>query len=212
MKIFNLVRKLYPESTGDFIGRLRLADYGALLSFFQPAQIFTELKHGSEAAGVRMYESIASGVVTDSPLLQVASFKVGLGFYNMQNNKRAIDTFKRFCRSDGKAVQDDTRYLLARPCSRRSDTCTGRAVSSNVIQFYTENKALISEDTWPRSGITWAGPPEAEPAAGSGPASGSQRRADRHGGREAVCSGPAYYQAGRYDRPEDRGQAAKRLP
>ncbi|MDR1870346.1 MAG: tetratricopeptide repeat protein [Deltaproteobacteria bacterium] len=73
---FNVAKDLYPDRDGGLVSQIRLADMGAIQTFFSPDQVFDALERGSNQATVKMYDKIISQA-SESPLLQLAYLKIG---------------------------------------------------------------------------------------------------------------------------------------
>jgi TolA-binding protein len=90
MKMYSLTRQRYPGTTGAVISQMRLADYGSLRGIFQPGNVFIQLEDGSESATLQMYKEVVESK-KDSPLVQLAMFKIGLAYMGQGEYGKAID-------------------------------------------------------------------------------------------------------------------------
>ena len=73
---YGVAKRRFPDSDGGLISQVRLADMGALHSFFSQDKVFDALERGSRQATVEMYKKIAD-TGSASPLLQLAQLKIG---------------------------------------------------------------------------------------------------------------------------------------
>ena len=87
--VYGAVRRNYPLDEGGLISQVRLADMGALHSFFSQEKVFEALERGSRQATVEMYKIIAASGF-DSPLMQLAKFKIGTALAQDGETKEAI--------------------------------------------------------------------------------------------------------------------------
>lgn len=76
MAIYGAARRNFPNSDGGLISQVRLADMGALHSFFNQDNVFNALERGSRQATVEMYKKIVESD-SASPLMQLAQLKIG---------------------------------------------------------------------------------------------------------------------------------------
>ncbi|MDR0881135.1 MAG: tetratricopeptide repeat protein [Candidatus Adiutrix sp.] len=76
MAIYGAAQHNYPTGDGGLVSQMRLADMGALHSFFSQDKVFDALERGSRQATVAMYKKIAEAGA-NSPLLQLAQLKIG---------------------------------------------------------------------------------------------------------------------------------------
>ena len=89
MAIYGAAKRRFPDGDGGLISQVRLADMGALHSFFTQDKVFDALERGSRQATVEMYKKI---VETDSasPLMQLAQLKIGTALAEDGENSEAI--------------------------------------------------------------------------------------------------------------------------
>jgi TolA-binding protein len=86
---FRLAKALFPDRDGGLVSQIRLADMGALSSFFQGDQVFDALERGARQATVKMYDQIITAA-SQSPLLQLAYLKIGQAQAADGENSEAI--------------------------------------------------------------------------------------------------------------------------
>ena len=144
-KIYRLVRDLYPDSTGAMISQIRLIEYGALTAAFKPETVFLELRDGVREATLRMYEKIVA-TQRDSPLVQLAMFKIGLAAYWQRDYKRALNVFKEALNKypESSMVQD-MRFIMSKTILAQTTNMYERKKYLDVLSLYLEHVPYISE-------------------------------------------------------------------
>jgi TolA-binding protein len=111
---FKLAKDLFPDRDGGLVSQIRLADMGALSSFFQGDQVFDALERGARQATVRMYDRIISQA-SPSPLLQLAYLKIGQAQAADGENSEAIRWLRELVSNYPKGVLvDEARPILSR--------------------------------------------------------------------------------------------------
>lgn len=149
IKIYVLTRKLYPKSVGALISQLRLADYGALRSMALKGSLFKELEDGTEAATIKMYKKIVESK-QDSPLIQVAMFKMGMVYYKQENYSQAIDLFTKILGKypQGGMIQD-VGHILSKAILNEIKILYLERQYLNLLSFYSAHQSQVDEPTWP---------------------------------------------------------------
>ncbi len=148
--IFRLTPEKYPDSVGALISRLRLAEYGALDYFFEAGSLFPVVKNGTPAADAAMYESIVKATTMDSPLLQVAYFKLGMAYFNQDNFTEAIGTFKKLLEMQPEGdMLDDARYVVSKAVLAEIKARYLEKRYLDLLDLYGNEKDLITELDWP---------------------------------------------------------------
>ena len=144
-KIYRLVRDLYPDSTGAMISQIRLVEYGALTDAFKPETVFLELKEGVREATLKMYEKVVA-TQKDSPLVQLAMFKIGLAAYWQRDYKRALNVFKEALNKypESSMVQD-MRFIMSKTILAQTTNMYERKKYLDVLSLYLEHVPYISE-------------------------------------------------------------------
>ncbi len=144
-KIYRLVRDLYPDSTGAMISQIRLVEYGALTDAFKPETIFLELREGVREATLKMYEKIVA-TQKDSPLIQLAMFKIGLAAYWQRDYKRALNVFKEALNKypTGPIVQD-MQFIMSKTVLAQTTNMYERKKYLEVLSLYFEHISYISD-------------------------------------------------------------------
>ncbi len=93
MAIYGAAKKRFPDGDGGLISQVRLAEMGALHSFFTQERVFDILERGSRDATVRMYKEIVD-TGSSSPLIQLAQLKIGSALAEEGENGEAIKWLK----------------------------------------------------------------------------------------------------------------------
>ena len=93
ISIYSIARKRFPDADGGVVSQMRLADMGALNSFFDKEGAFNALEYGSRNATMTMYKSIVN-TGSQSPLLQLAYFKIGQAAAEDGETQEAIKWLK----------------------------------------------------------------------------------------------------------------------
>jgi TolA-binding protein len=89
MAIYGAAKRRFPDGDGGLISQVRLADMGALHSFFTQDKVFDSLERGARQATVEMYQGIVD-TASSSPLLQLAYLKIGLALAEDGETSEAI--------------------------------------------------------------------------------------------------------------------------
>lgn len=149
IKIYVLTRKLYPKSVGALISQLRLADYGALRSMALKGSLFNELEDGTEAATIKMYKKIVESK-QDSPLIQVAMFKMGMVYYKQENYAQAIDLFtKILAKYPQGGMIGDVGHILGKTILNEIKILYLEGQYLNLLSFYSAHQNQVDEAAWP---------------------------------------------------------------
>ncbi|MDR2945267.1 MAG: hypothetical protein LBV79_00765, partial [Candidatus Adiutrix sp.] len=90
MAIYGVAKRRYPAGDGGLISQVRLADMGALHSFFTQEKVFDALELGSRQATVEMYKTIVQEAGTATPLSQLAQLKIGTALAEEGANSEAV--------------------------------------------------------------------------------------------------------------------------
>jgi len=151
IKAYALTRKLYPESQGALISELRLADYGAVRSFFEPESLLLDMEDGVEATTLQMYEKIVENhAKQDSPLIELAKFKIGLSYYNQGNYSQTIEIMKEILLKQLQGdINEETRALLNRALLEQIQGLWRQGKDKEIISLYEANHSWINDLTWP---------------------------------------------------------------
>jgi TolA-binding protein len=114
ISFFKLAKELYPDRDGGLVSQIRLADLGALSSFFRGDQVFDALERGARQATVKMYDQIISSA-SPSPLLQLAYLKIGQAQAADGENSEAIRWLRELVSKYPKGVLvDEAKPILSR--------------------------------------------------------------------------------------------------
>ena len=89
MAFYGAAQRRFPNGDGGMISQVRLADMGALHSFFSQDRVFDALERGSRQATVEMYKKIVDSAST-SPLVQLAQLKIGVALSEDGENSEAV--------------------------------------------------------------------------------------------------------------------------
>jgi len=151
IKVYELTKKVYPGSQGALISELRLADFGAVRSFFEPDSVFLDMEGGVEAATARMYEKIVENYAKqDSPLIELARFKIGLSGYNQGDYPQSIEIFKEILAKQGQGdLVEETKVLLNRALLEQVRVLWLQKKPKELISLYETNQSWINDLTWP---------------------------------------------------------------
>jgi len=144
-KIYRITRDQYPDSTGSMISQLRLAEYGALRDTFEPETIFIELEEGAREATLRMYQKIVA-TQKESPLIQLAMFKIGLAAYWQKDYEKALTTFKDTLEKyPAGSIIPDVRIVMSKAILAEIINLYRQEKHLNLLSYYFENQQYISE-------------------------------------------------------------------
>ncbi|MDR3152788.1 MAG: tetratricopeptide repeat protein [Deltaproteobacteria bacterium] len=114
ISFYKLAKDLFPDRDGGLVAQIRLADMGALSTFFKGDQVFDALERGARQATVRMYDQIISSA-SPSPLLQLAYLKVGQALAAEGDNSEAIKWLRELVTKYPKGILvDEARPILSR--------------------------------------------------------------------------------------------------
>jgi len=151
IKAYKLAKKLYPGSQGALISELRLADFGAVRSFFEDEAVFLDMADGEEGTTVRMYEKIVENYAKqDSPLIELAKFKIGLSYYKQGNYPHTIEIMKEILLKQLHGdIIEETRALLNRALLEQIQGLRLQKKNRELISLYEANQAWINDFTWP---------------------------------------------------------------
>ena len=155
-EVYRMTRALYPDSTGAVIGRLRLAEYGALRENFEAGKIFAELEEGVHRVSAKVYQQIAKSE-KDSPLLQLALFKVGAALYWDREYPEALTVFKDALAKNPKGdIVPDVRLMMGRTVAAEMQSLYLQKRYVDLVGLYNENQALVAEAALPEIRFTLA--------------------------------------------------------
>jgi len=150
IKVFSLVRRMFPGTTGALISQLRLADYGALRSVFRPESIFIELEEGTLEATLKMYEEIVASQ-QESPLVQLAMFKMGLAYFSNEDYPQTIkilgELLDKYPRGN---LVSDVSFIINKALLAEMKKLYDLRQYFRVLALYSEDKRFLDEATWPR--------------------------------------------------------------
>ncbi|MDR2613225.1 MAG: tetratricopeptide repeat protein [Deltaproteobacteria bacterium] len=111
---FKIAKDTFPDRDGGLVSQIRLADMGALSTFFRGDQVFDALERGSRQATVKMYGQIISAA-SPSPLLQLAYLKIGQAQAADGENSDAIRWLRELVSNYPKGVLvDEAKPILSR--------------------------------------------------------------------------------------------------
>ena len=149
VKMYSLDVSLHPDSAGALISRMRLADYGALRVLFPKDEIFMNLERGALAAMLELYQGILN-TEQESPLLELAMFKLGQIYLKRENYPKALEVFKDMLGKYPQGTLAEEALRLA------SDSVLNQLRilyqlqrDEELIRFYADNKQYVSQDAWP---------------------------------------------------------------
>ena len=149
IKMYTMTRRLHPGTTGSLIAQMRLADFGALRSVFRPESVFIELAEGSLEATIKMYREIVDAD-PNSPLAQLALFKIGSTYFSQGEFKRAIETFTKILTDYPKGnLNQDARDILNKAILAEIKSLAEQKKHLELVAFYTEHRRQINDNTWP---------------------------------------------------------------
>ncbi|MBW2621891.1 MAG: tetratricopeptide repeat protein [Deltaproteobacteria bacterium] len=148
-KIYRLVRDLYPDSTGAMVSQIRLVEYGTLTDAFKPETVFLELRNGVREATLKMYEKVVA-TQKESPLIQLAMFKIGLAAYWQRDYKRSLKTFKEVLdKYPDSAIEADIKFVMSKAILAQTRNMYARKKYLDVVSVYLENLRYISDVSIP---------------------------------------------------------------
>ena len=149
IKLYALTRDMYPDTPGALICQMRLADYGALRALFPHETIFMELENGVQEAILKIYKKILE-TKGESPLLQLAMFKVGDIYFNQENYDEAIKVFKEILEKYPKgALTEEARGMAEKAVLAQVPILFKQGRNTELIDFVKNNDTLISAATRP---------------------------------------------------------------
>ncbi|MEW6264167.1 MAG: tetratricopeptide repeat protein [Thermodesulfobacteriota bacterium] len=147
--IFTLTRQIYPGTSGDLISHMRLAEYGALRSLFKPEGIFRAVENGTQETILKMYKDIAE-TKQDSPLIQLALFRMGQAHFKQENWPAALEAFKTLLTKYPKSsLAAEARQYINKALVALTGDLYALKKYNELTALYNENKKLISEDNLP---------------------------------------------------------------
>ncbi len=146
MAVYGAAQRNFPHGDGGLISQVRLADMGALHSFFSQDKVFDALERGSRQATVEMYKRIVESG-SDSPLLQLARLKIGTALAEDGDNAEAVRWLRDL------EVRDPKSSLLpeALPALNRAlaDEILLReelADWQGIADLYADNSSYLSDE------------------------------------------------------------------
>ena len=143
MKMYSLTRQRYPGTTGAVISQMRLADYGSLRGMFQPGNVFIKLEDGSEAATLQMYKEVVESK-KDSPLVQLAMFKIGLAYLSQGEYGKAIDVLADLLSQYPKgSLNSDVQDVLAQAVLKRIENLYYEKKYVELMALYNQYEKLL---------------------------------------------------------------------
>jgi tetratricopeptide (TPR) repeat protein len=149
IKIFVLTRDRYPDSPGALISQMRLADYGALRALFPSDTIFMELENGVQEAILKIYKKILE-TKGESPLLQLAMFKVGGIYSNQENYDEAIKVYKEILEKYPKGtLTEECRGMAEKAILAQVPLLFKLSRYADLIDFVKNNDTLITVTSRP---------------------------------------------------------------
>lgn len=87
--VYGAAKRHFPDGDGGMISQVRLAEMGALHSFFTQDKVFDALERGSRQATVEMYKTIVE-TGSASPLIQLAQLKIGVALAEDGESSEAV--------------------------------------------------------------------------------------------------------------------------
>ncbi|UQZ89936.1 hypothetical protein C4J81_12240 [Deltaproteobacteria bacterium Smac51] len=145
MAIYGAARRHFPNGDGGLISQVRLADMGALHSFFRQDKVFDALERGTRQATVEMYKQIVDTGST-SPLLQLAQLKIGAALHEDGENHEAIKWLRELEINNPKSpLLAEALPLLNR--SLLSDVALRRELGEwqAIADIYADNSSYIED-------------------------------------------------------------------
>lgn len=150
IEMYGLIRDIHPGTTGALVSQMRLADFGALRSIFEPNAIFNALEEGSHEATLKMYKAIVEAE-EDSPLVELAMFKIGVAYYSQEEQPQAIQAFKdAMDRFPNGALKDDIIVWLNKALLAEFQNLLDQSKYVEIIALYADNKQLVDDESWPK--------------------------------------------------------------
>ena len=149
IKVYALTRELYPDSPGALISQMRLADYGALRALFPKETIFMELENGVQEAVLNIYKKILE-TKGESPLLQLAMFKVGGIYYDQENYPEAIKVYKQILEKYPKGtLTEESRSMAEKAILAQVPILYKLGRYNELVELVKNNETLITADSKP---------------------------------------------------------------
>jgi TolA-binding protein len=140
---FKLAKDIYPDRDGGLVSQIRLADMGALSSFFQGDQVFDALERGARQATVKMYDQIIGGA-SPSPLLQLAYLKIGQAQAADGENSEAIRWLRELVSNYPRGVLvDEARPILSRAVVNEASQRFNLGEFGKVEELNLDNSSFL---------------------------------------------------------------------
>jgi len=143
MAVYGAARRNFPQSDGGLISQVRLADMGALHSFFSQDKVFDALERGSRQATVEMYKKIVESG-SDSPLLQLAQLKIGTALAEDGDHAEAVKWLRDLeVNSPRSSLLPEALPLLSQALAREISLREELEEWAAIADLYADNSSYL---------------------------------------------------------------------
>ncbi|MCL2029145.1 MAG: tetratricopeptide repeat protein [Deltaproteobacteria bacterium] len=148
--IYGAVRRNYPQHEGGLISQVRLADMGALHSFFNQEKVFEALERGSRQATVEMYKIIA-GTGFASPLMQLAQLKIGTALAEDGETNEAVKWLRELEINNPRSpLMSEAMPVLNAALAQEIAVRQALGDWQGMVDLYADNSYYLSNADRPR--------------------------------------------------------------
>ena len=149
MAIYGASKRHFPDGDGGMISQVRLAEMGALHSFFSQDKVFDALERGSRQATVEMYKQIVAAESL-SPLIQLAQLKIGVALAEEGENTEAVTWLRNL------EMNNPNSTLLPEALPALNQALTNEFALRNelndyqgIADLYADNSSYLSAEDRP---------------------------------------------------------------
>ncbi|MDL2259620.1 tetratricopeptide repeat protein [Deltaproteobacteria bacterium OttesenSCG-928-K17] len=146
MAIYGAAHYNYPNGDGGLISQVRLADMGALHSFFSQDKVFDALERGTRQATVEMYKKIVEAG-SNSPLLQLAQLKIGTALAEDGENSEAVKWLRELeINNPGSSLLPEALPALNRALIDEINLRRELGDWQAITDLYADNSSYLSDE------------------------------------------------------------------
>ena len=146
MAVYGAATRNYPHGDGGLISQVRLADMGALHSFFTQDKVFDGLERGTRQATVEMYKKIAASG-SHSPLAELAQLKIGTALAEDGENAEAIKWLRDIeINNPRSALLPEVLPTLSRALAEEVALRKELEEWKTVTDLWADNSSYLSND------------------------------------------------------------------
>ena len=146
MAIYGAASRNFPNGNGGLISQMRLADMGALHSFFSQDKVFDGLARGSRNATVEMYKKIVEGG-SYSPLMQLAQLRIGTALAEEGEASEAIDWLKELeFKNPNSTLLPEALPILAQSLNNEFSLRAELDNWAGITNLYVDNSSYINPE------------------------------------------------------------------